>query len=124
MNRVVGRFYQVWGNRHAQGLRRAARLGRVVRRDAVFGGALQIVGTTANRASPANVPVSRRVVLLEQRSHVVVAQVWSDAAGNYAFANVRDGVYYAVGFDHTGQFNGVVATDLRPVAAAVAGGAV
>lgn len=82
--------------------------------DLYYGGNGKIVGTTKNNP---NTPVSRRVRLHERNSGHLIREGWSDAAGNYSFANLsRDYTYYVVGFDHTGQYQGVVADKLVPEA--------
>lgn len=83
-------------------------------KDVEFGGNGKIVGTTKN--TPA-LPVSRRVRLHERNSGHLVREGWSDAAGNYSFTHLsRDYTYYVVGFDHTDQYQGVVADKLVPEA--------
>lgn len=80
--------------------------------DLYYGGDGRIVGTTRN--TPA-LPVSRRVRLHERNSGHLVREGWSDSAGNYAFDYLNRGyTYYVVGFDHTGQYQGVVADKLVP----------
>jgi hypothetical protein len=88
--------------------------GQHYRVDRSYGGTLKIVGTTKNKATPSNLPVSRKVSLFDQRRQVLVRQTWSDAAGNYVFDNIKDGLYFIAGFDHTGQYNGTIQTDVKP----------
>lgn len=77
-------------------------------------GVYRITGTTRNTGTP-DTPVRRRVRLHDQPSGRVVREVWSDAAtGAYAFERVRHGKYYLAGFDHTGQFAGVMESDVQP----------
>lgn len=77
-------------------------------------GDLRIAGTTKNTGTP-ELPVRRRVRLHEQITGRPVADTWSDAAtGAYAFNNIGPGIYYVTGFDHTGQFSGVIETDVTP----------
>lgn len=81
------------------------------------GGAFQIVGTTKNTGTPPT-PVRRRVRLHEQSSGRIVRETWSDATtGAYTFAGLRLTAYYVTGFDHTGQYSGVIETDVIPEAA-------
>lgn len=77
-------------------------------------GSYRITGTTQNKATPSNLPVSRRVRLHEQISGRLVREVWSDASGAYAFNCIRLTTYYVVSFDHTGTFGGVIADNLTP----------
>jgi hypothetical protein len=58
-------------------------------------------------------PVRRRVRLHDQPTGRIVRETWSDAAtGQWRFENIRAGTYYAVAFDHTGAYSGVVETDI------------
>lgn len=84
-------------------------------RDNVFGGDKKIVGYTKVLMSPSNLPVSRKVVLIDQLSGVAVRSTWSVAeTGLFKFERIADRIYYIVSFDHTKQFNGVIATDVVP----------
>ena len=75
----------------------------------------QIAGTVKNEAGAADTPVRRRVRLHDQPSGRVVREVWSDATtGAYAFEYIRTGRFFVVAFDHTGEYGGVVETDLTP----------
>lgn len=108
----LGRIYTygpvAWPQRPLRGVA----LGSYMRRDMVDGGGYQISGATVNTGSP-EIPVGRRVRLHDQPSGRVVAEVWSDpVTGAYAFTNIRQGLYYITSFDHTGQYNGVVQTDV------------
>lgn len=77
-----------------------------------------ITGTAKNTGLPANTPVFRRVRLHEQSSGRIVRETWSDATtGAYSFTGLRLTAYYVVGFDHTGQYSGVIETDVIPEAA-------
>lgn len=70
------------------------------------------------KALPANIPLRRRVQLYNQRDRRLVRETWSDAVtGDYAFDYIRGGdgsTYFVVGFDHTGQYRGVIADNLTP----------
>jgi hypothetical protein len=75
------------------------------------GGAFKVLGTTKNKNLPSDLPVSRLVRLHDAVSGRVVRAQWSEAGtGNYAFERIRAGVFYVASFDHTGEFNGVIAT--------------
>jgi hypothetical protein len=81
-------------------------------RDVLFGGSQRLYGTVRNTGTP-NTPVRRRVRLHDQLTGYVVREVWSHAeTGAYEFAGVKAGTYYITSFDHTGQYNGEIATDL------------
>lgn len=83
--------------------------------DNVFGGDKKIVGYTKVLMSPSNLPVSRKVVLVDQLTGTQVRSTWSVAeTGLFKFERIADRIYYIVSFDHTKQFNGVIATDVVP----------
>lgn len=93
---------------------RGTAYGRSVVVNTTDAGAFQIVGDTVNTGTP-EAPVGRRVRLHDQPSGRVVAEVWSNqVTGAYAFTHIRQGLYYITSFDHTGQYNGVVQTDVTP----------
>ena len=77
--------------------------------DLRWSGQFRIVGTTKNKATPADVAVSRRVRLHDKKSGDPVREIWSDAGGVYAFNHIASGLYYVVGFDHTDTFGAVIA---------------
>ena len=78
------------------------------------GGALRITGTTRNTGTP-TAPVARRVRLHDQLTGRVITDTWSNpTTGAYAFNNIRTGIFYVTAFDHTGQFGGVIETDITP----------
>lgn len=88
----------------------------IVRRNSVyrqaFAGPFGVSGTLSNIGSP-NAPVRRRVRLHEQSTGQLVRETWSAAAdGVYAFTGLAAGTYFAVAFDHTGQYGGVIETDV------------
>lgn len=83
--------------------------------DLRWSGQFRIVGTTKNKATPADVAVSRRVRLHDQKSGDTVREMLSDATtGAYSFTGLRLTTYYVVSFDHTGTFGGVIADNLTP----------
>jgi hypothetical protein len=87
--------------------------GYVYRLQGDYVGALRIAGTVAIKGPP-NTPAARRVHLHDQVSGRFVAATWSAGNGAYSFERVTPGLYYLVSFDHTGQFNGVIESDVRP----------
>jgi hypothetical protein len=81
--------------------------------DFVDGGVYTYRGTTEVKGTPSNALVSRRVRLHDTLSGRVVSEQWSVAAtGTFTFTGLRLGSFYAVGFDHTGTYNGVIATNI------------
>lgn len=85
----------------------------------VFSGAGRITGSTKEKGLPSNVPVSRRVLLLDDRTHQVVAQQWSDpATGAYTFdqlSMIRR--YTVISYDHEGDYRAVIADAIVPTQA-------
>lgn len=86
------------------------------RNDMIFGGRGVINGTVKEKSTPANLPLFRKVRLIDERSGYVVAETWSDATtGNYSFANIdRSRTYTVVSYDHTGLYRAVIADRLTP----------
>lgn len=79
--------------------------------DAVNGGQARITGTVKEKNTPANTPLRRRVMLIEERSQVVIRKTWSDAVtGDYEFRGIaQNAVYTVVSYDHTGMYRAVIA---------------
>lgn len=72
----------------------------------------RVAGTTSNTGAPPT-PVQRRVRLHDQATGRLVREVWSaPGTGSYSFEHIRAGTYYVTGFDHTGQYTGVIETDV------------
>jgi hypothetical protein len=64
------------------------------------------VGTVKVKGSP-NVPVHRRVVLINERSRRIVRETWSDPVTGYAFEGIRgDVAYTTLAYDYTGNYRG------------------
>ncbi len=85
-------------------------------RDLYFGGFGRITGTVAEKSTPANTPLRRRVVLTDDRSRMAIRETWSDATtGEYTFNGIRPDCRYTVtSFDHSGQYRAVIADNLLP----------
>lgn len=81
------------------------------KKDMQFGGAYKVPGTTAVAGVP-DVMVSRLAVLYDQRSRRPVCSQISSAAGVYEFRNVAKGPWFVIAFDHTGEYNAVVADNI------------
>jgi hypothetical protein len=92
--------------------------GRVVggfaRFDTIDGGARRLEGLV----TVDGVPAARRVRLHDQPSGRLLRETWSGADGVYRFDRLRQGTYYVVGLDHTGQFDPEAKSDLTPEAMA------
>lgn len=70
------------------------------------------VGSTKNVGPPA-APVRRRVRLHHQPTGRLVRELWSaEVGGTYQFTALRAGTYYVVSFDHTGEYNGEIMTEV------------
>ena len=95
-------------------LRTIAAQRQQVARDVEFGGSGIIWGTVKEKNTPANTPLRRRVVLIDERSRMAIRETWSDAAtGIYEFRGVKEGVKYTVlTYDHSGAYRAVVADNL------------
>ena len=84
--------------------------------DAYNGGVGMIYGTTKEKNTPANTPLRRRVLLIDEASRMTIRETWSDAlTGNYEFRGVKEGATYTVlSYDHTGAYRAVVADHQIP----------
>lgn len=85
--------------------------------DLVDGGKFKAVVYTDVNALPTDQPVSPRYVRLHDFDGQgrLVRAGWSKMVGGQAvcvFENIRQGNYYAVGFDHTGAYDAEVAANL------------
>lgn len=83
-----------------------------------FKGKGQITGTVAEKATPANTPLRRKVMLHRLPEGTFVAATWSDATtGAYTFSGIRPDLQYTVtSYDHTGTYRAVIADNLVPTA--------
>ena len=82
------------------------------------GGNYRIRGTVKEKSAPDNRPLARKVVLHRSLDKKLIAETWSSAAdGIYEFAYLS-GIYtyYAIAFDHAGNYRGVIADNLAPEA--------
>ena len=87
----------------------------LLKRDLYYGGRGTLRGTVKEKASPANLPLVRRVVLYRQREFIPLAEAWSGTDGSYSFPLIDESEkYFVVSFDHTGAYRGVVADNLMP----------
>jgi hypothetical protein len=77
----------------------------------------KVEGTVKQKGSPTNIPVWRRVVLIDEKSQTLFRETWSDrTTGAYCFDQVALGRNYAVlSYDHTGAFRAVVADSVQAV---------
>jgi hypothetical protein len=75
-----------------------------------------IVGTVKEKGAP-NMPVKRRVILVDERSMSAFAETWSDTVtGAYRFDNLDTALKFTVlSYDHTGNYRAVIADGQVPV---------
>lgn len=79
-----------------------------------YSGPGAIAGTVKEKGSP-DKPVRRRVRLHLKSTGVLIKEMWSDLAGNYAFNNLDTTVtYYVVAFDHNDNYNAVIKDSIKP----------
>lgn len=84
--------------------------------DMANGGTGRIYGTTKEKNTPANTPLSRRVWLVDERSQLVIREAWSDAAtGAFEFRDIATGrPYTTISFDHLHNYRAVIADNQLP----------
>ena len=72
-------------------------------------------GFVTGRVTIEGVPASRQVRLLDGRTTMIIAEVWSAADGRYRFDTINaDREYIVLAHDHERQFNAVIADWVRP----------
>ena len=83
--------------------------------DYIHGGKGFIPGTVEEKATP-NIPLRRRVRLHREIDGMPIREVWSDGAtGAYLFVDIDPAYRYTViSYDHTGEFEAVVAAGVVP----------
>jgi len=87
--------------------------------DALYRGDGFIAGTVKEKSLPVDAPVIRKVRLHRERDGLPIYETWSDKLGNYRFDKIDEReIYFVVGFDHTGNYRGVIADKLVPETAA------
>ena len=84
---------------------------RVSGADTQDGGLYRVAGTT-KYVGPPSTPVSRYVRLYDSVSGRLVRAQWSTPQGAYSFDHIRLGNFFVTSQDYTGQYNGVIATDI------------
>jgi hypothetical protein len=101
---------------HAEASRPASRGLRLLTgtRNAYYAGPARIAGTVKEKGSPADQPVSRRVFLLDEATHILVRATWSDATtGAYAFEHLNPDIrYLVVAYDYKNNYRAVIADHL------------
>ena len=97
--------------RQDRSVRRFNLLGGLAKNDVVNGGRFRVIGTTAIASTP-DVPVSRLVILFDTATKRPIRSVIGSPTGVYEFRYVRRGPFLVIGFDHTGEYNAVVADNI------------
>lgn len=88
-------------------------LGRMLFVSSVHAGRYRIPPGTVKKTGMPDQPVRRRVRLVEQRTGVLIRETWSDAqTGAYLFDRIAPGLYVVYAIDHTGEYGGVIETDI------------
>lgn len=79
--------------------------------DVYHGGRGRVYGTVKEKNTPANTPLRRRVLLVDERAQIVVRETWSDAStGNFEFSGVRlDMPFTVIALDHPHNYRAVIA---------------
>ena len=79
--------------------------------DAYNGGVGNIVGTVKEKNTPANTPLHRRVLLVDEASRITIRETWSDPiTGAFEFRGVKQGVKYStISYDHLHNYRAVIA---------------
>lgn len=84
------------------------------RRNAYFSGPGVIAGTVKEKGTPDR-PLVRRVQLISENTRLLVAETWSDAAGDYRFEFIDPAQRYTVvSYDHEHLYRAVIADNLQP----------
>jgi len=110
------RMHRILVPEHAAALRFLHRgLGQqAILRNHYYAGAYRIAGTVKEKNIPVDVPVSRRVLLFDERANVVVRETWSDAVtGAYTFEHLNPDIrYLVIAYDHRHNYRAVIADNL------------
>ena len=79
--------------------------------DAYNGGVGNIIGTVKEKNTPANTPLHRRVLLVDEASRITIRETWSDPiTGAFEFRGVKQGVKYStISYDHLHNYRAVIA---------------
>ena len=82
--------------------------------DVYNGGVGIIVGTVKEKNTPANTPLRRRVLLIDEASRMTIRETWSDpVTGVFEFRGIKQGVKYStISYDHLHDYRAVAADNL------------
>jgi len=83
-------------------------------RNHYYHGRHRLTGTVKEKGVAVDLPVSRRVLLLDERANFVVRETWSDAVtGAYLFEYINPAVrYLVISYDYKQNFRAAVADNL------------
>ncbi len=74
-----------------------------------------VYGSVQQKGTPTNLPLVRKVRLHREVDGLPLRETWSNAAGNYEFADLSlDYKYTAIAYDHTHDYRAVIADNLTP----------
>ena len=92
------------------------RSGVVGIRNTYFGGNGRVQGTVKESKSPSNVPLRRRVQLIDESTRMLVREVWSDGGtGAYDFNDVdANAKFTVITYDHLHNYRAVIADNITP----------
>ena len=79
--------------------------------DLNFHGIFRVAGTTKVAGTP-DVPVSRLTMLFDRNSKRSARVQISNGDGSYEFKSVKRGPWFVIAFDHTGEYNAVIADNV------------
>nr|WP_295785148.1 LamG-like jellyroll fold domain-containing protein [Rhodoferax sp.] len=82
--------------------------------DMIDGGTAHLTGTVAEKNTPTNTPLSRRVALIDEATRRTIRETWSNDNGDYTFPDIADRTYTVLAYDHTHAYRAVVADNLAP----------
>ena len=113
MSRAFGEAVAIFapGRRSKNVFAHKATFGSLSRRDMIYGGNRHVPGTVAVAGTP-DVPVAREVVLFDVRTKRPIRALISAPSGEYDFQNVAPGPWFVVSYDHTGEYNAVIADNI------------
>ena len=83
-------------------------------RNHYYQGAYQIMGTVKEKGPQVDLPVSRRVLLIDERANLVVRETWSNAlTGEYEFKYINPEIQYLViSYDYKKNFRAAIADNV------------
>lgn len=96
-------------SRSAVSMRAADRL--IPYKDSINGGAFMVTGTAAVAGTP-DILVERLILLCDKKTKRPIRSTISAVDGTYEFGSVAKGPWFVIGFDHTDEYNAVIADNI------------